>query len=148
VCHFLAQQRWGNRLRQEVVTPCGQGLLSRTLCSACAHGDNGDGAERIFQSPDAAGRFPAVHLRHHQVHEDEVWCFALDELKSFLAICGLSEFVVSVLTQQRPEEMAVYSIVIGNQDFLPAHSVLPLCKERTGNTTTAASFLLPRTHPL
>ena len=70
---------------------------------------------RRFIEAQLSDQLVAVHDRHEDVRNDEVWTFSLHQGQSLLAIDSLEQ-TMALITQQRDQEVAIRVEVVNNQD--------------------------------
>ncbi len=65
-----------------------------------------------FQEPC---RLQTIHLRHHEIHEDQVGFTLHGNIDRLPSISGLNQ-VIGTIFQRRANSQAIDLVVIGNQD--------------------------------
>ena len=104
-----------DRLGDVVVHAGGQTLLRIALHGVGGHGDDRHVGPAAVQAPDRGGRLEPVHLRHLDVHEDEIVGKIADRLDRFPAVGGDID-AVAQLGDQAGGDLLVDLIVLGHQD--------------------------------
>ena len=89
-------------------------------------GDHHDGNGRAALA-DGAHQLIAVHLRHHNVGDDEVVIALLQRCKGLLAV-GNAEHRIAVFGEHMGEKLAQLAVVLGDEYF--EHGAPPIVPRR------------------
>src|SRR5712692_103073 len=102
------------RLADEIVRPGQQGFEPLSL-SRAGEGDDGQKASSLVLA-HAPAQLVAVHHRHHDVRQDQVWLLRLELVERFLAI-GRRQHGVAERAENGIQQPEVGGLVVDGQDF-------------------------------